>query len=158
MQKIKLMKNETAPAEFNPKTVNIGGHVWMAEDLMIPAPNDGSYAFGGTTYYTAAGIREVLKQIPGWHLPTLEECDALIATTVDSKGMPDERKVRAFFKKFNPTTGGYFSRNTREASGDMSYRIEDPKYSLLGQEDYRVTYDGPHYRTDEIPVRLVKDK
>ena len=144
-------------AGFNPKTVEINGKLWMAEDLTVKDPKGAMWDLPNTVYYTAGAIRRVLKLVPGWHLPTEEECDALIKSLQDPvTGLSDKKKVAAFYKKFKPTMDGYLSNNTRDAQGSMTYRTEFPDLSLLGSES-SVAWDGPHKRTDMLAVRLVKD-
>lgn len=151
----KVYRNETvagARPAFNPKTVTIAGTIWMAEDLTIEDPEGGSRSWHTGTFYDAKGIKNVLKMLPGWRLPTIEECDALIA-----EWKPD---WKGFCRKFHPTMNGYFENDQVDYDGCMVYRTEDYRLSLLGREPDKWTpslqYNGPHKRTTEIAVRLVK--
>lgn len=68
--------------DFNPKTVTIGNHVWMAENLAIDDGGEGiTYNDdNGEYYYTWEAAMRVAKSIQGWHLPTaLEWNEAALA-------------------------------------------------------------------------------
>lgn len=69
-----LRIHERLNEAFNPKTVNIGDQVWMAENLAVDDGGDGIYvADDGTTYYSQDAAIRIAKNTPGWHLPTKAE-------------------------------------------------------------------------------------
>ena len=72
-------KNESVCEAFNPKTAKIGDQVWMAENLSIDDGGEGIKVRNGNTYYDWNAAMRVASNIKGWHLPTLDEFEDLVA-------------------------------------------------------------------------------
>ena len=164
-----------ACAEFSPKTVTIGDRVWMKENLKLSDTNGGIFfnKDNGEVYYTWDAAKRIADAIPGWHLPTRNEWDAMIndihdyATILFSKyglsltltgsridenaGEPDS---------VNPSNNfydvGYATRLwTADLYKDKSawYRYFDS--SNGGQLGGQLDFHGP--KSSGLSVRLVKD-
>ena len=77
------------------KSVKIGNHEWMQENLAIDDGGEGIYynEKNGQYYYTWDAAMRVAKSIPGWHLPSAEEWNAAAeacgATVKDNKWKDD---------------------------------------------------------------------
>ena len=58
---------------------NLGGQVWMGENLKIDDGGKGIYCneYTGEIYYTFEAAKRVTSAIPGWHVPTREEWEEL---------------------------------------------------------------------------------
>ena len=89
---------------FNPKTVKIGGDVWMDENLAINDGGDGIYFNKKTNmyYYDWNAAKRIADSLPGWHLPSIGEWG--VVGTYTTTGSPNSSTSTTLSSSSNTTS------------------------------------------------------
>lgn len=148
---------------FNPKTVNIGGKVWMAENLKLSDHESGIYfnVENGECYYNWKAAKRVAAQIHGWHLPSRKEWDELVKYTGnDAANLRDKSWEGTDMYGFSAVHAGYWNNGFRNVGSGAYFWTSEPNGSYAW---YRYIDTGTSVNENNysqyygFSVRLVKD-
>lgn len=149
---------------FNPKTVKIGGDVWMDENLAINDGGDGIYFNKKTNmyYYDWNAAKRIADSLPGWHLPSIGEWGVACSTY---KIMPisyigDEDNARKLYARLKVQLAGYYFDDFYNVGSQASFWMDDD----AGGNAHTVVFDADATIEHSIiskkschTVRLIKD-
>ncbi|UCF79562.1 MAG: hypothetical protein JSW03_04780 [Candidatus Eiseniibacteriota bacterium] len=160
------------------QTVTIGEQVWMAANLRYDV-GDGTYCYDDDPLqceamgrlYTWSAALAAADQIPGWHLPSREEWEELIAFCgPDSAGY---RKLISPATEFDPQWSGVRTSAAEFKAGDFKpggFRGVNHWSSSTSDTNTALAYSvalldhlqmiGPHNypKVNACSVRLLKDR
>ena len=148
---------------FNPKTVNIGGKVWMAENLKLSDHESGIYfnEENGECYYNWKAAKRVADKIPGWHLPSREEWDELVeATGNDATNLRAESWEGTNKYGFSAVPAGYWINGFYYVGSSAGFWTSEPRGSDAWYRgiDAGTSVDENYYNQYYgFSVRLVQD-
>lgn len=149
-------------------SVKIGDQVWMSKNLAIDDDGDGVYynPKNKEYYYTWDAAVRIAKDIPGWHLPSVDEwneaCEACGVEPIESGGyVEDARELYDRLKiipagTYSCSSGSFYEVGTYARfwniieSGSSAFSRYFGYGATMGQHTYRKYYG--------YSVRLVKDK